>query len=409
MYTRTRLQTQQASDTTLYLPLARLTSLVNERRAGSNLTTWPPPFEEAVARYVEAIGAGVGAASLTERFRHGRVVLLVDGVDEVIRSAPWILDAIRSIAVRFPGMQVVTSSRMSGEYLEQIPFVALTLLPFTDKQRDQFIRQWFLQDAEEGSLHIQRIQDHLTKHRKIGDIVRSPLLATMLCVLEENKVPLPDSEIKLYSSRLSLLLGYYDIHKQVARLRCPKELLELVARRLAFALHLAGKKEEDREWLCLMAKEGVRDEATDRELKLAVDELIDPCNILVPMTEDGKLGFGHLRYQEHLAAFEIMHNRGIDIGPFLAQPWWMGVFILFAKMNQSIEWLIHSSTVWDRFPDCERTIMAMIGVRPTEERTRLRGIVKKMRELSGDEAPRKPRSGSEQLDQSFWPTEWVTS
>jgi hypothetical protein len=45
------------------------------------------------------------------------------------------------------------------------------------------------------------------------------------------------------------------------------------------------------------------------------------------MTEDGKVGFGHLRYQEYLAALEIQSNRAINIIEYMDQEWWRGVLV----------------------------------------------------------------------------------
>ena len=61
------------------------------------------------------------------------------------------------------------------------------------------------------------------------------------------------------------------------------------------------------------------------------------------MTEDGKFGFGHLRYQEYLVAQELLLNRGIDLISLLADPWWRGAFVLFAQMNENVHWLIEEA------------------------------------------------------------------
>jgi hypothetical protein len=60
------------------------------------------------------------------------------------------------------------------------------------------------------------------------------------------------------------------------------------------------------------------------------------------MSPEGKYGLGHLRYQEHLTARELQ-KRGINIISLLSQEWWYGPLILFARMTENIEWLIHEA------------------------------------------------------------------
>ena len=57
------------------------------------------------------------------------------------------------------------------------------------------------------------------------------------------------------------------------------------------------------------------------------------------MTQDGQLGFGHLRYQEYLAACEIRYNRGIDIKKLLNKSWWRGALTLFSMLADDISFL----------------------------------------------------------------------
>lgn len=69
------------------------------------------------------------------------------------------------------------------------------------------------------------------------------------------------------------------------------------------------------------------------------------------MTDDGKFGFGHLRFQEHLCAHEICQHRGIKIGPLLSQPWWKAALILYAQMDNDISWLITEVVENDQLSD----------------------------------------------------------
>ena len=104
-------------------------------------------------------------------------------------------------------------------------------------------------------------------------------------------------------------------------------------------------------------------------METAVRELDEPCNILVPMTESGAYGFGHLRYQEYLAASEIKNNRGIDLEPLLIDSWWRDAMVLFSQMTDSVSEIIDQLVLSNRGPlsRASSTLKAMIAARPAIE------------------------------------------
>ena len=273
-----------------------------------------------------------------------------------------------SLASRHPKVQIISSSRIVEKLVDHMPFFAVTLLPFTDEQQSQFFDLWF---GGSSSDRRRRIARHLGASEEIRNIVRSPLLATILCVLAERDIELPNSEIHLYEERMKLLTGYYDLFKQVERrIESHTEELSLIARKLAFALHSREAKSADR---CVMydcAIDAVAGKMRADACRLAVDELADPCNVLLPMP-DGQLTFGHLRYQEFLAAQEISMNRAIDVAPLLSSGWWRGVFVLFAKMSEGIDWIVDLASERLLPTSSRATLDAMIAVRPRNERSQL--------------------------------------
>lgn len=356
---------------TLFLPLTRIlpgTSALNKSDA--------PPLERlevGLTEFLRSSGRGIPHKELVTFLKSKeKVVFIFDGVDEVIKSSPWIIEAIESIEKAYKNCQIILSSRVSGSYVNQINYLGLTLLPFSDQQTSEFFRGWFKGNVDKQKL----VEEHLNNTPEIREIVRSPLLTTILCVLAENDVPLPNSEINMYSERLKLLLGHYDIHKKTKRIKSHHQLLETVARKTGFFLHTKNMRSTSIEILedALSVQLGEKSQGYSREVvTAAIHELVDPCNVLIPMTEDGEFGFGHLRYQEYLAAEELRHNRGIEVASYLANSWWRSVLVLFARMTDDIEHVITSAlekqTNLEKF---EETLHAMIETRPTKEKKYLR-------------------------------------
>jgi ABC-type lipoprotein export system ATPase subunit len=351
---------------TLFLPLNRIfpgNSPQNELEAPSL-----QKFEDGLSEFLRSSGRVINRANLVDFLKSKEnVVFIFDGVDEIIKSSPWIIEAIESIESSYTNCQIILSSRLSGAYVDRINYLSLTLLPFSEQQTSEFIRGWFKENFEKQKL----VETHLSSTPEIREIVRSPLLATILCVLAENDVPLPNSEVNMYRDRLELLLGHYDVHKKTRRIKSNHLLLETIVRKTAFLLHTRNTRSasiqtiEDEMYLKL----GEKSQGYTKETIItAIHELVDPCNVLVPMTENGELGFGHLRYQEYSAAEELRHNRGIPVASYLANSWWKSVLVLFARMTDDIEHVIASAlekqTNLERF---EETLRAMIETRPERE------------------------------------------
>lgn len=69
--------------------------------------------------------------------------------------------------------------------------------------------------------------------------------------------------------------------------------------------------------------------------------------------------FGHLRFQEHLAAVEISMNRGIDMVTLMRSDWWGGVFRLFAQMSHDTRTIVEKLRGTGRLTSVADTVRIM--------------------------------------------------
>ena len=341
-------------------------------------------LEIGLWKYLDAIGVTVSEAEFSSWLGQNQIVLLLDGIDEAIKSAPWLTIAITNLSKKHENrLQIIVTSRMSGSYINDIPFFSLTLLPFTDSQRDEFISKWFKEEPDDTI--VNRIRKHFASNTDISEIVRNPLLTTTLCVLAKYRLPLPNTEITLYNERLKLLTGYYDSVKNIAaRISVTPQVLEILAQKIAYQMHIENVREKDIEEIIAFMKKAMANQMPPDVVDRAIRELYDPCNLMVPMTEDGKYGFDHLRYQEHLAAKEIISNRSINIYPLLKQPWWAGVLVLFARMNSDLTWLIQDIGKDGKVSLFAGIIKDMVRARPAIEQTQLNSLIERFMALDLD-------------------------
>lgn len=373
VYAKRKLENLSETELYLFIPLSKSITALEKKICKNQNIPAVDNIELAMAYYLQSIGIDVAPGNFVQELKIKKTIFLLDGLDEAIKRASWLFEAVAGLKQRYPKSQIIVTSRMSEEYLKKVPFLGITLLPFTDEQRTYFIQSWF---KEENAHKANSIIAHLGKHNKLADIIRNPLLATIMCVLAEHDVPLPSNEVRLYEERMRLLLGHYDRYKEVVRIKSQQHDLDIVARKIAYFLHRSDIRYADPERIKKWAIEELDGLLNRQTVELAVQELIEHCNVLVPMTDDGQLGFGHLRYQEYLAACELRHNRGISVLPLLQQNWWRGTLVLFAQMTDDIEFLINEAVLNSKMSDVYETLDSMLSVRGKKEKNNLRKIIR---------------------------------
>jgi hypothetical protein len=256
-----------------------------------------------------------------------KLKLILDGLDEAYAKYPGIVEAVNKFKTNHPDIQIIISSRDCVSYLSEINFLGITLLPFSEVQLYKFITSWF---KDKSSVLGERLITSI-RGREIAEIVRTPLLATLICDLTEKGVDIPSSESEIFTKRLNLFCGLYDTYKTIRRTELSQDILFKAAIKIAYALHVRNLRSATKNEMIQYLKQDDGFVFSDETCIQATNELIDPCNIIVIDAISGRYSFGHLRYQEHLASLELQQNRSIDILPYLKNDWWRGVLCLYAQ------------------------------------------------------------------------------
>lgn len=375
MYAYEKAEEYNGNKLLFFIPLARAINLLENHASNFNdpKHTNLENILRAIFYYLKANNIGGSFSSFKKLISNYPLVLILDGVDEILKKAEWIFNSIRKFKEKYPKSQIIVSSRISDMFLENIDFLTFTLLPMSNKQRIVFVKNWFKDERYKAS----KVIKHLKNNEEISQIVRNPLLSTILCVLEENMVPLPENEIRLYEERFRLLLGQYDIQKKTVRISSQYYYLDRIARKTAYLLHKEGIRFQDPEILQEKIVDSLKKQVDEKKILLAFNELQDPCNVIIPMTDTGAVGFGHLRYQEFLAACELINNRGISIRPLLYQDWWHSSLIFFSKMTDDLEFIIKEVTSLFNIGSSNHVLKDMIKSRPKNEHKKLLTTLKK--------------------------------
>jgi len=378
MYAKRKLESDD-EELTLFIPLARTQCINIEHRTMSDQDQ-VRTLTGLVGQFLSHLELKTSLTELEHRFRTERCCLIFDGLDEVVGKAPWIIKSLALFSEQFPKAQLIVSSRMYDSLLSALPFLGFTLLPFTEDQRSDFFRQWF---GSEKVHNVKIIERHLRSNKDLADIVSSPLLATVLCILCNSDVNLPRTEIEMYEERFRLLLGHFDREKDICRLSSSNRLLELLTRKIALKFHEAERRSAPLEEIFDMVYPFTEGRWNISTVKQGLSELIDPCSILVPMSAYGGFGYGHLRFQEYCVAWDMRENRSIDVIKKLRNHYWKGPLIIYSKLADDFSFFIDTLSRFDNLGSVNDIVMEMMSNRPKSEQRRFAQLRKKRRNPEG--------------------------
>ena len=264
---------------------------------------------------------------VTGKLTQGRVLLLIDGVDEVpeerrSQTRQW----LRQLIVAFPESRCVITTRPSAVregWLGGLKFHELELLPMNSTDVIAFIDKWH-RAAASGQPNDERIvkwRDDLTTavvtKRDLGRLATNPLLCALICALNRDRRGyLPSGRMELYAAALELLLQRRDDERgvQLARdLRLdpahPPQLLQ----RLAYWLVKNGATEmrySQAVRIIEASLPALRHLTADPDRVL--NQLIDRSGLLRQPTPDS-VDFIHRTFQDYLAARAAIQDDDLGV------------------------------------------------------------------------------------------------
>ncbi|MFJ6898900.1 NACHT domain-containing protein [Streptomyces hokutonensis] len=257
------------------------------------------------------------------QLRDNKVLLLVDGVDELLGSERRsVRDWLRKLLGTYAGIRVVVTSRPTAagaDWLRREDFTALHLDRMTPPDLAAFVRQWHQAVRELGDelpcavdelpRYEQSLLNSLKDRAHLQSLAGTPLLAAMLCAMHLNRgSQLPRDRMELYRNALHTLVHDRDADRNVPSALNSKLSLGdklVVLRDLAWRLSDNNRSEIDLE---LASGHVASKLSAMRHLEIqdghgVLEQLRDRSGILRSPVE-GRLDFVHRTFQEYLAAEE---------------------------------------------------------------------------------------------------------
>jgi predicted NACHT family NTPase len=284
--------------------------------------------------------------------RHGKLLILLDGLDEVpIALLPKMTRAIQDFVDQYDQNRFVVSCRIAFYRSFQTfqRFKDIAIADFNLQQMESLIQNWFR--SHERSEWGQSCWAKLTsdEHRPTLELAKTPLFLTLICILFQDKGALPNNRATLYDKALAVLLEGLDSAKQIERHRTYESMdgksRELMLEQIAYDNFVADRLFFQQGEIALqigaIVKELLRENGPI-DGKAVLKEVEEHHGLLVNRYDD-VFSFSHLTIQEFLTAKHIMDN-SLDVNQLvtehLGDKRWREVFLLLAGLRNADDLLL---------------------------------------------------------------------
>jgi predicted NACHT family NTPase len=178
----------------------------------------------SVEQYIcqELATCGVSAEDVKTLLNHGRLLILLDGLDEVPESdSHQVLKQIRQFFHQYYKNQFALSCRTTSVPYRFQGFTEVEIAELTDTQIAAFAKKYFVaiakNDPKQGLIKAYQFIEQLghPENRQILELAVTPLLLTFTCLVFQSKANFPSKRAKLYEEGLNILLVRWKLFKGI--------------------------------------------------------------------------------------------------------------------------------------------------------------------------------------------------
>jgi HEAT repeat protein len=286
----------------------------------------------------------VALALMQSRLQEGRAILLLDALDETLTGSSKeaaemtyraVVAMIMELATRYPLVPIVVTARKAGYHQRTrlTGFRELEVLDFRPEDIRQFVKRWLAHS------NTQRLQGgaadliyRLERSPRMQALAGNPLLLSLIVLLYEDQLDLPDRRAELYRRCVETLLTRWDSSRDVQRRSefLAEQKLQLLEA-IAWHFHSQGQRYFPEEELLEVVARFLPTIGLAAEQNREILTEIIGQNTLLKEQAHGWYGFLHLTLQEYLAAlYAVEHGRLNELLKRRGNPWWEEVILLYA-------------------------------------------------------------------------------
>ncbi|HEY0074104.1 MAG TPA: HEAT repeat domain-containing protein [Abditibacteriaceae bacterium] len=173
------------------------------------------------------LGGAALETALTRELEAGRVLVLLDGVDEIPEDDREL--AVRSIddfLLDFESNRVLVTSRPYG-YVRLAGEVSHFDLPhFSPEQVEEFVVKWQraferslkpdAPDWDKAATEAQETLKEIRSNPRVADLATNPLLLVVISLIRHGNIKLPEKRVELYQAAVRTLMGSWNKFRALA-------------------------------------------------------------------------------------------------------------------------------------------------------------------------------------------------
>jgi predicted NACHT family NTPase len=313
--------------------------------------------------YEYLINFDISEQELFKVLAHGRALILLDGLDEVIGEySRTVIHKIQRFIEKFYKNQIIITCRIAYQYYQFQGFTEVEIADFTKIEIASFAEKWFFVVAKTSLLQAEELANklvgklELTEHTPILELAATPIFLNLICLVFKSLEDLPSNRCELYKQALDLLLVRWDEARGIKRDQIYRNFSLLhkikLLSRIAEILFTQG---DDFQRECIIrqiitdyllhlpnAINAITDIETLKLESAAVLKAIEVQHGLLTERARGIYAFSHLIFQEYLTAREIITNnqRLKKIINHINEHRWRNIYLLSVEMLKTADYLL---------------------------------------------------------------------
>ncbi len=307
-----------------------------------------------------------------ELLRQGKLLILLDGLDEVPYSnLSRVTKKIQAFIAKYSFNRFIVSCRtpvyLSG--FDNFSNAAVTQLD--DRQIKKFIANWFRNSENKQAGAAEKCWKLLQEPENIAikNLAHTPLLLNFLCLVYEHSQDFPDNRSKLYNQALLISLEKWTKQKEIIKDKnyqgLHKELEEILLSEIAYASFATESLLFSGQQIIGLIDDFLTNyfnQPQNLDAKGVLNTIFVKNDILEQKIK-GVFGFSHLTIQEYLAAYCVHKNSQYKslVVEHLPDERWREVFLLLAgimapKVDQLLLEMEEGAQSYINTPKLERLL-----------------------------------------------------